>query len=397
MPPRPIPRNTAYGLRRKSPQVFGFKGVASKVFESQRLRLSKSAENGFGAVSRAVLVCDVPQNCPNQISIVARGWVLSQWISTTNGCDEKRHGVSAALSNKFLRTNMARNPTSRKSRDVGHAIFLHCQHFTTRGDSMVATRPGCTMMAKRNCRPRWSCEMHPFATFARWSHGLAASTLAQWFGAVGTIAAVIVALFKDPIMARRRRPQLVATCTKEIPWTVKTPIIARGPLPGQGLVTWNGDGYYVRVKVENTGRSRAQKVEVGAQELARRGADNRFVDIPTILPLDLKWANLGVAILDGISPKMSSFCDVIALCDPGNPLQRRPTGALQTVTIGQLQLEVDPFTDSHLLPPGAYRLTLRIAAANVEPIDRIVEFTHTGTWTQDDVAMRRDHLGVSLG
>ncbi len=226
--------------------------------------------------------------------------------------------------------------------------------------------------------------------------GFAPSSLAQWFAAVGTIAAVIVALFKDPIIAWRRAPRLAVTCTKETPWTVKTPIIAQGPLPGQGLVTWSGQGYYVRIKVENTGRSRAEKVQVSAQKLARRGADNQFVDIPTILPLNLKWANLGVAILDGISPKMSSFCDVIALCDPDNPVQRRPNGALPTVTIGQIQLEVDPFTDGHLLAPGTYRLSLRIAAGNVEPIDRIVEFVHTGTWTQDDVLMRRDNLGVSL-
>lgn len=38
----------------------------------------------------------------------------------------------------------------------------------------------------------------------------------------------------------------------------------------------------------------------------------------------------------------------------------------------------------------------RIAAANVEPIDRVIEFSHTGTWMQDDAAMRRDCLGVSL-
>jgi hypothetical protein len=39
-----------------SRQVFGFKGLAGKVFKNQRLRLSKSAENGFGAASRVVLV-----------------------------------------------------------------------------------------------------------------------------------------------------------------------------------------------------------------------------------------------------------------------------------------------------------------------------------------------------
>jgi hypothetical protein len=41
-------------------------------------------------------------------------------------------------------------------------------------------------------------------------------------------------------------------------------------------------------------------------------------------------------------------------------------------------------------------LTLRIAAANVEPIDKIFEFKHTGSWLQADADMRRDCLGISL-
>ena len=50
----PSPRSfEIMGLGGKSRQVFGFKGLASKVFQNQRLRLSKSAENGFGAASRA--------------------------------------------------------------------------------------------------------------------------------------------------------------------------------------------------------------------------------------------------------------------------------------------------------------------------------------------------------
>jgi hypothetical protein len=40
------------GIGGDSSQVFGFKGLAGKVFINQSLGLSKSAENGFGAVSR---------------------------------------------------------------------------------------------------------------------------------------------------------------------------------------------------------------------------------------------------------------------------------------------------------------------------------------------------------
>jgi hypothetical protein len=227
---------------------------------------------------------------------------------------------------------------------------------------------------------------------------IAPSTLAQWFGAVGTIATVIVALFKDPILAWKRRPRLDVTCAKEIPWTVKTPItVWQGRRAGGGI--WKGDCYFVRAKVENTGQTRAEKVQVSASKLAKRGADNEFADMPMILPLNMKWSNSPpdgvVAILDGISSRMSVFCDIVSVCDPANPYQRRPAGTPANVTVGQLQTEVEPFIDSHLLAPGTYRLTLRIAAANVEPIDRTIEFTHTGTWMQDDVAMRRDCLGVS--
>lgn len=56
----------------------------------------------------------------------------------------------------------------------------------------------------------------------------------------------------------------------------------------------------------------------------------------------------------------------------------------------------NPLTDTHLLPPGTYRLTVRIAAANFDPIDKELELNHTGFWTDDDTTMRRDHLVVTL-
>ena len=226
---------------------------------------------------------------------------------------------------------------------------------------------------------------------------MAPSSLAQWFGAVGTIAAVVVALFKEPILAWRRKPRLNATSSKEPPWTGRTPIVVHD---GQGAVLWTGDCYYVRAKVENFGKTRAEKVQVYASRLAKLGADNKFADIPTFLPLNLKWSNSpagsAAAILDGISPKMGAFCDIVAVCDPANPHQTKPAGTPPNTTVGELQLEVAPFTGSHLLPPGTYRLTLRIAAGNVEPIEKVFGFTHTGTWLQNDAEMRRDCLGVSL-
>jgi hypothetical protein len=93
---------------------------------------------------------------------------------------------------------------------------------------------------------------------------------------------------------------------------------------------------------------------------------------------------------------MSAFCDVISLWNPLNPYQRRPAGTPEHVAVGQPELEVAMPADADLLPPGTYRLSIRIAAANFKPIDRIIEFTHTGTWADDDITMWRDNLIVSL-
>jgi hypothetical protein len=93
---------------------------------------------------------------------------------------------------------------------------------------------------------------------------------------------------------------------------------------------------------------------------------------------------------------MWAFCDIVSLCDPANPYQRRPTGADATATVGQLQLEFDLPDEWHLLVPGKYQLTLRIAAANAPPICKVVEFTRDGKWTPVDESMRRDYLDVSL-
>jgi hypothetical protein len=225
--------------------------------------------------------------------------------------------------------------------------------------------------------------------------GIGPSTLAQWVGAAVTFAAVIVALFKDSIHGMLYGAEFRVTCTKDTPWTVKTRTIG-WPGPGASVPRWKGDSYFVRVKVDNTGGTRADKAEVSLTEFAVRGLDSNFTELPMMLPLNMKWSNRPEAILDGISSQMSAFCDLISICDPSNPYQKRPAGLPAGETVAHLETEIEPLDDSHALAPGTYRLKIRIAAANVAPIDRLVEFTHDGRWTPDDGAMRRDHLAVSL-
>ena len=57
----------------------------------------------------------------------------------------------------------------------------------------------------------------------------------------------------------KRKPRLTVTCTKEEPFTSRTPLIIQG---NKGV--WTGEGYYIRARVENTGKTRAEKVQVYA-------------------------------------------------------------------------------------------------------------------------------------
>lgn len=43
--------------------------------------------------------------------------------------------------------------------------------------------------------------------------------------------------------------------------------------------------------MKNLGRSRAEKVQVYASRLEKRGADETFSEIQTFPPLNLKWMN----------------------------------------------------------------------------------------------------------
>src|SRR5580693_1312473 len=94
-------------------------------------------------------------------------------------------------------------------------------------------------------QPVWGGATIPRMTTGCWD--MAPSTLAQWVGGLGTFAAVIVALFKDPIRAWWNRPKLTAICTKDIPETVKVPIaVWQGRWPGGGGGRWDGACYFVR-------------------------------------------------------------------------------------------------------------------------------------------------------
>jgi hypothetical protein len=208
---------------------------------------------------------------------------------------------------------------------------------------------------------------------------------ATWVGALATLVAVLVALFKEDLLAWWRRPLLMPRICLNPPDCHKTSFTG-------GLPT-----YYFRIWVENRGKQRAVQVQVFASRLLRKHADGRFHEDSVFLPMNLHWSHTREVFADGISPHMGKHCDLGFIPRPD---LARAAGIAPKKLAGSesawlsLDLEVLPNTESHILEPGAYRLELRVAAANARPRLAILEVNVTGSWSEDQAEMFSKGIGL---
>lgn len=227
-------------------------------------------------------------------------------------------------------------------------------------------------------------------------------TVGQWVAAVGTVGAVCVALFKDEVLRWRRRPQLRVTAELKPPHSHLTHL---GPYQVQriALTMTIAPCYYVRLWIENCGKSRAENVQVFVASVARRSADGSFVNLANFLPMNLRWSHgrpdaSTEVFAEGISPGMGKHCDLLEIVHPDNcaELGRDLPGAPPHLVIGAVQVEVFPNTRTHLLTPGVYRLLLRVAASNARPVESMLELTMSGEWFDDEARMFTDGIGLRV-
>ena len=226
-------------------------------------------------------------------------------------------------------------------------------------------------------------------------------TLAQWAAATATFLAVLVALFKDEILRWRRKPDLTIAAGLVPPHCHKTTMTYTDRASAQ--MFRQVACYYLRIWVENVGKTRAERVQVYVSKLLRRSADGSFKEVEAFLPMNLRWSH-GQQVsgppevfAEGISPGMGKHCDFGHVLDPKSrkDVGHDLPGVAADQTILVLDLEVPPATLSHLVPPGVYRLELRVAAANCAPVTKAIELTITGKWFEDQNQMFLDGLGFN--
>jgi hypothetical protein len=223
----------------------------------------------------------------------------------------------------------------------------------------------------------------------------APSSLAQWVAAIATSTAVIIALFKDSWVRYFRRPKLSVQLRAGMPDFLMSQIDVKV----SGNTVWRGDCYWVRLWVENVGKTRAEQVQVFAAKLSKRDATNKFVPVPGFIPMNLRWANARdwrdpEIFAPGISNGMGKHCDLLSVSDPENPTNAIP--GFEGKAVPALIVESYPPRNQHRIPPGEYRLKIMIGASNAEPVEAHVSLNLKGEWSADQEVMFRDYAGIQI-
>jgi len=240
-------------------------------------------------------------------------------------------------------------------------------------------------------------------------------TIAQWSSVGITFFAVLVALFKDDILSIFKKPKLIVSISQTPPDCQKTklniPTVTGSYIPSgigpQGPVNSTiqnvADCYYIRIWIENNGKSTAKRIQVSASKLLKQQADLSFREVEGFIPMDLKWSHSQPGnpeiYAEGISPKMGKHCDLGHIIDPKHR-SKFPGEDLPEVsrdkTILSLDIEVQAYTLSHLVPPGVYQLELKVAGDNCAPVTKVLEITIKGEWFEDQKKMFSEAIGIKL-
>lgn len=102
-----------------------------------------------------------------------------------------------------------------------------------------------------------------------------------WIAAMGTVAAVLVALYGDIFKKWIYHPALKVT-------------IKDGPPDNVMIKKDNGYySYFSRLWIENNGRTSAENVEVYVKALKKKNDQGIFVEDESWQPMNLIWSNIG--------------------------------------------------------------------------------------------------------
>lgn len=214
--------------------------------------------------------------------------------------------------------------------------------------------------------------------------------LAQWVSISIALVLGLAGIFKvqDVIYNRLHRAVIKVSIKLEPPDSLK--IAMRNSQTGQFAY----DVYYLRLRIENTGNSIMEEVEVLASELYKRGNNNRFTKVNSFLPMNLKWANFGELTMPKIQSNLNKHCDLGHVVQSVNvPLALYGIATTSTIVF-VLDTQVTPNTGSNILLPGEYKIKIVTAANNVSPKVSWFKLYIRNAWSNNEQFMFANNISI---
>lgn len=221
------------------------------------------------------------------------------------------------------------------------------------------------------------------------------STTLEWIRSLSTLAAVVlalaVALFSETLKRLFYKPDLQLDAMVRRPDAEKVGRFMT--LPSQ-LTIAVGEAWFFRLEVTNHAETPAYDVQVYLKKVER--ADGTVVDKFT--PMNLKWANTGVATRKVLLKDLPVFCDFIHVSEPAWKTQTGEDldGVTSDKCVMCLDVEATNTGKGHLLGPGAYRFHLYVAAENFPARLSIVEVRYDGSWYAQQDQMFDQEIGFRM-
>ena len=187
------------------------------------------------------------------------------------------------------------------------------------------------------------------------------------FIAIGTVLAVIVALFKEMIMSKLKKPILIMRLLNKFPDCHKTYFTND---KGED----KSEGYYYRLWIENIGNEKALDVEVYASKLFKKGsANDQFIEVENFVPMNLLWSYTKKISINSLLPKMGKHCDFFFVLKSRRKIEFRTEFG---VPIGK-----DLINDlSNVRDTGEYMIEVNIFTSNSKSSSKKIYINHTGDW-----------------
>lgn len=147
--------------------------------------------------------------------------------------------------------------------------------------------------------------------------------------------------------------------------------------------------YYYRLKVFSKNRVAPEKLELMITKKWKKNGDEFVLD-NTFLPMSLKWSHYSNPILDNIAPELFKFCDFGSIIHPDfqNDIISEFEIPINHGSVSMyMDLEIRPYTGTHILLPNIYRFEFSLSGKNFKKISKIFEIEFPDYWNDDENQM----------